>query len=151
MARGAAASLGSALFWDGVAWAGRWFVACAHVLFMIPALLREELLETLPAYRLFSELLPFQGWAGLSFLACALLIAVPTRVPFGLVSTTASGALWFVCGAVFSQGVGFVFGSLICYGLGALSMALFMRSLWAWAVRVGWFQRHVLRGHHGGG
>lgn len=76
---------------------------------------------------------------------------MPIRVPFGLISTSISAGLWFLIGTIFSQGVGFVFGSLICYGFGALGMALFTRSLWAYATRVGWFKRVVLKGHHGAG
>jgi len=141
----------SPLFWDGVAWAARWLIAAAHLLFFFPTALRPEILSDLPAYRLFEQIMPFGTWASLSFLALVLLISVPTRVPFGLLSTSFSAALWFLCGTLFSQGVGMIFASLICYGLGALGMSLFTRSLWAYANRLGWFQRVVLRGHHDAG
>ena len=144
-------SIRSPLFWDGVAWSVRWLIAAAHLLFFLPTALRPEILSDLPAYRLFEQIMPFSVWAELSFLALVLLISVPTRVPFGLLSTSFSAALWFLCGTLFSQGVGMVFGSLICYGLGVLDMSLFTRALWAYATRVGWFQRVVLRGHHDAG
>lgn len=141
----------SPLFWDGVAWTARWLIAIAHLLFFFPAALRPEILDGLPAYRLFEQVMPFSAWAGLSFLTFVVLVSVPTRVPFGLISTSFSAALWFLSGTVFSQGVGMIFGSLVCYGLGALGMSLFTRSLWAYAGRNGWFKRVVLRGHHDAG
>lgn len=54
-------SIRSPLFWDGVAWTARWLIATAHLLFLFPTWLRSEVLDDLPAYRLFEHLMPFSA------------------------------------------------------------------------------------------
>ena len=82
-------------------------------------------------------------------LAAGLVLAlVPTRVPFGLASTTLSAFVSFFIGAMFWEGGGLIFGSVIFYFFGVLAVALFMRALWLDLSRRAWFQTHVMRGDH---
>lgn len=134
-----------ALFWDGVSWATRMLLVIPHLIFGVIAILRPNVPLLYQGYSAFDDAFAFSLWGLWHLGAAFLLLVVPTRVPFGLFSTLASGFLSFFTGAVFSIGGGLLFGGVIFYAYGALAGALFMRSLWLYMVRVGWFRRHVMR------
>lgn len=135
-------------FWDGAAWALRMVLVLAHLLFGVIAIVRPNIPLLFKGYSAFDDSLPFAWW-GLWNLAAALVLwLVPTRVPFGLISTILSAFLLFFIGAMFGTGGGLLFGTAIFYAFGVAAGVLFMRSLWLYMVKVRWFQRYVLRGPH---
>ncbi|MVN88302.1 hypothetical protein GO986_16270 [Deinococcus sp. HMF7620] len=133
------------LFWDGVAWALRLVLVGGHLLFGIIAIVRPNLPLLFQGYSAFDDSFGFNLWGLWHLFAAVLLWEVPTRVPFGLISTLFSAFWLFFTGAMFWAGAELVFGSAVFYLFGALSLALFGRALWLYLVRVEWFQRRVLR------
>ncbi len=132
------------LFWDGVAWGLRLFLAIVHLLFALPVLFRWNIPLLFKGYEKFDDVMPFTNWGWLSLGAVLLLLLVPTRVPWGLVTTLYSMTLFFAIGATFALGAGLLPGTTLFFGFALGAAALFGRSMWLYAIRVRWFQQHVL-------
>lgn len=148
---GREAPVRDAEFWDGVAWGLRIFLAACHLLFGLPCLFRWNLPLLFKGYEKFDDVMAFANWGWLSLLAVVLLLAVPTRVPWGLITTLYSMTLFFAIGSTFALGAGLLPGTALFFGFGIGSGLLFARSLWLYAIRVHWFQKHVLeKGVKGG-
>jgi hypothetical protein len=137
-------------YWDGVAWGLRMVLIGVHLCFAVPCLLRPNIPLILPSFKAFDDGVPFWTWAASSILAALLLARIPPRVPWGLVSTSFSAFIFFVIGALFTEGGGLIPGATLYPFCGALSGLLASRALWLWAVRVVWFQRYVMRVPRGG-
>ncbi|MVN86922.1 hypothetical protein GO986_09105 [Deinococcus sp. HMF7620] len=133
------------VFWAGAAWALRMFLVAAHVLFGVIAIVRPNLPLLFQGYSAFDDSFGFNLWGLWHFAAAALLWQVPTRVPFGLISTVFSAFWMLFTGAMFWLGAELVFGSAIFYVFGIGSLVLFGRALWLYLVRVTWFQQRILR------
>lgn len=135
-------------FWDGAAWALRMVLVAAHLLFGVIAIVRPNIPLLFQGYSAFDDGFGFNLWGLWHLSAAFLLWWVPTRVPFGLL-TTAFSAFWMLfTGAMFWVGAELIFGSVVFYLFGLYGLALFTRSLWLYLVRVEWFQRRVLRWPH---
>lgn len=141
------------LFWDGVAFALRWTLAVAHLVFVACVFPRPDLPELLPiTFRPFAEVMDWYLWGTWNLVAALLLIFVPTRVPLGLISTAFSAYCSFVVAAVYASGAGLVPSTLFYFSLGSVGVMLFGRSLWAYMTQVRWFRRRVMsrsRSGHG--
>jgi hypothetical protein len=138
------------LFWDGVAWGWRWIIVLGHLTFSVFAFVRQNAPLLYSSYASFDDFLPFVWWAIWNLLAAVLLLALPPRVPFGLISTLFSGFLYFLMGSLFNLGSGLIYVAMLCHLFGLVVLALFARALWLYMVRVAWFQRRVMgRAQHG--
>jgi hypothetical protein len=139
------------MFWNGAAWALRMVLMLAHLLFGVQAIIRPNTPLLFPAYSAFDDLMPFTTWGLFSLSAAFLLWAVPTRIPFGLLSTLYSAFWAFAVASTFGLGGGLIFGTVIWHLFGLMAGSLFARALWLYMIRVGWFRRYVLRGGHRAG
>ncbi|MDV6376022.1 hypothetical protein [Deinococcus arenicola] len=139
------------MFWRGVAWSLRVQLAVIHALFGLTVLSRQNIPLLFKGYASFDDAFPFWWWGAASMLVAALLLIVPTRLPWGLLTTFLSMTLSFAIGATFVLGGGLLPAATLFFGFGFGAGALFTRALWLYAVRVRWFQQHVLeRGVKGG-
>lgn len=134
-----------AAFWEGVAWAWRMALIVAHLSFVAFCWIRPNAPLLYPSYSAFDDLMPFVHWATVSLGAALVLLFLPPRVPFGLISTLTSAFLFLLMAGLFGAGGGLIYVSLLCYLFGALAMALFGRALWLYMVRVRWFRLRVMR------
>ncbi|QLG10979.1 hypothetical protein HLB42_09500 [Deinococcus sp. D7000] len=142
---------GEPMFWRGVAWGVRALLVAVHLLFALPALLRPNIPLLFVGYAKFDDVMPFAYWGLASLLAAFLLWLIPTRLPWGLLTTLFSATVFFSIGATFYLGAGLLPGTALFFGFGFAAGALFTRSLWLYAIRVRWFQKHVLeKGVKGG-
>ncbi|GAA5446929.1 hypothetical protein [Deinococcus depolymerans] len=137
-----------ASFWNGAVWALRMSLGLGHVVFGVIAIVRPNLPLLFQGYSAFDDSFGFNLWGLWNLLAGALLWWVPTRIPFGLISTAFSAFWMFWVGSMFWEGAELVFGSVMFYVFGSGSIFLFGRSLWLCMVRVAWFRRHVMRVPH---
>ncbi len=133
-----------ASFWRGVAYGVRALLVVVHLLFGIPCIVRQNIPLLFTGYAKFDDQFPFAVWGWASLVAAALLLLVPMRVPWGLLSTLFSAFLFLFIGFMFALGAGLLPGTAIFMGFGVASGLLFMRSLWFYMIRMRWFQAQVL-------
>lgn len=129
-------------FWDGASFALRYVLAAIHILFGICFIVRPNIPLLFPAFNAFDTNFPASYWGWWSVIAALLLILIPTRVPWGLISTAFSTYLMFVIGITFGEGAGLIPGTTVySIGCGGMGLLLFTRALWMYMVKVKWFQR----------
>lgn len=132
-------------YWDGVAWVSRMILIGVHLAFALPTFLRPNTPLLLQSYSAFDDHVAFTTWGLGGLMAAVLLLLLPPRVPWGMLSTGYSAFYLYLIGNIFGQGAGLVSAVLLYDGLGLLSGLLLMRAMWTWAEPQAWFQTHVIR------
>lgn len=133
-----------ASFWRGVASGLRNVLVAAHILFGLPILFRHNIPLLFTSYANFDDQIVFWVWGAASLTAAALLLLLPARAFWGLVSSAFSAFISLFIGAMFALAGGFFPETNIFTALGLTAGVLFMRTLWFSMLRVSWFQREVL-------
>ncbi|WP_029479055.1 hypothetical protein [Deinococcus frigens] len=139
------------MFWRAAAWSLRVHLAVIYLCFGVMVLARNNIPLLFKSYSHFDDLVPFWWWGAASLVVSVGLLVIPTRVPWGLLTTLLSMTLSFTIGATFVQGGGLLPGAILFFIFGLGSGALFTRALWMYAVQVRWFREHVIeKGVNGG-